>query len=307
MLVMARAVPLALFGWLWALPAFAVLEFEPSRAMCEDADTDGRDDLWVQVSEDGFGGWMATWQSGLFPGCFGYGSVRRSGRDGRRRCLGSGVDRQAVGKLRPGRALHPLDRWRLHLDDPRVPELECDHRQPRSTDGGSTWSAPAALSSSATSDTDDDYTEGLATDGAGTWLVVWVAVDVSLEGDVLASRSVDAGASWSADSVAMTNRFASDLPPDLATDRAGNWVAAWGTIGSPWYRVSAIHSRDDGDSWSARKEVAVSDHSGEATIAGQVATLRDPLGWMVVYPGDIPGTGDSPDIHFSTGLDLNPG
>ena len=44
----------------------------------------------------------------------------------------------------------------------------------RSTDAGATWTAPAALNSNAASDLLGDYDPQVATDGAGSWVAVWV-------------------------------------------------------------------------------------------------------------------------------------
>jgi hypothetical protein len=49
----------------------------------------------------------------------------------------------------------------------------------RSTDGGVTWSAPAALNANAATDTGEDGAPTLATDGAGTWVALWESTDSS--------------------------------------------------------------------------------------------------------------------------------
>jgi len=133
----------------------------------------------------------------------------------------------------------------------------------RSTNDGVTWSAPAALNSSAFGDLRGDANPDLATDGAGTWIAVWDSNDslndtIGTDDDILVARSTNGGASWSP--VAALNRAitdsGSDVEPRIATDGAGTWVVVWEStdglgVGAGNDRdLAAARSTDGGVTWS---------------------------------------------------------
>ena len=139
----------------------------------------------------------------------------------------------------------------------------------RSADGGETWSAPAALMAYAQTDNSFDVFPGVATDGEGTWLVVWSS-DYNLDGqlgddfDILVSRSTDNGATWS-DPIPGDPAFLSDGEDQDYTGNysaplslgEGVWLLGWYTYGSREETGSDIdvalsRSSDDGLSWSER-------------------------------------------------------
>ena len=68
----------------------------------------------------------------------------------------------------------------------------------RSTDAGATWTDAVPLNSNAVTDAGDDWAGQIATDGAGTWVVVWESNDslggtIGSDFDILVARSTDAG------------------------------------------------------------------------------------------------------------------
>ena len=137
----------------------------------------------------------------------------------------------------------------------------------------------------------------IATDGAGNWIAVWNLVSsISLDSDILFSRSVDNGTTWSAP--ALINGYGAidtsdDMDPDVATDGSGNWLVVWtsehdlgGTIGADW-DILVARSADNGATWSA--PAALNTHaatdSWEHDQHPQV--LIDGSGnWMAVWDSD---------------------
>jgi len=140
-----------------------------------------------------------------------------------------------------------------------------------STNDGVSWSDPEPLNTNAHTDGDaTDWFARAATDGAGNWMAIWqsfgdLAGTIGTDSDILASRSIDNGMTWSPP--APVNEYAStdaiiepiidgDILPDIATDGLGNWVAIWqsthafgGRFGTDW-DILAARSIDIGLNWS---------------------------------------------------------
>jgi len=135
----------------------------------------------------------------------------------------------------------------------------------RSTDNGATWSAPALLNTSGTTDSGVDEFPNLSTDGAGNWVAAWHST-VNLNDmagtdfDIFVARSTDNGVTWSVPALLNTNGTTDsgdDLEPNLSADGAGNWVAVWesfeelnGTAGTDG-DIFVARSADNGATWSA--------------------------------------------------------
>jgi hypothetical protein len=129
----------------------------------------------------------------------------------------------------------------------------------RSTNDGVTWSAPAPLTSDAPLPSFPVPAPQLAYAGAGVWVATWTSVPVEPYDSVLVARSADGGATWSPP----TGLNANDAEPGhsaasrLASDGAGNLVAAWatketlgGTLAPGALHVVAARSTDSGATWS---------------------------------------------------------
>lgn len=137
----------------------------------------------------------------------------------------------------------------------------------RSTDAGATWTDPQPVNTNASSDHGDDENPQVATDGTGVWLAVWASNDrlgvkvgnIGSDFDILYARSTDNGASWTDPAPLNANAGfdnMTDESPQLATDRAGNWVAVWrsaydfhGAIGTD-YDILFSRSSDNGVTWT---------------------------------------------------------
>lgn len=153
----------------------------------------------------------------------------------------------------------------------------------RSIDNGANWSIPIPLNTNATTDTGDDYTPDVATDGQGHWVVVWRSDDtlggtIGSDTDMLIARSINNGASWT-NPVPLNSNAGTDSgvdsSPRLVTDCKGNWLAAWvstNTLGATPPADGDIHfvrSIDNGEHWSlvaALNTNASSDSGADSSI-----------------------------------------
>jgi hypothetical protein len=134
----------------------------------------------------------------------------------------------------------------------------------RSVDNGETWSNPAPLNVNAGDDYGDDRSVRIATDGAGAWVALWSSTDsltnrIGGDSDILTARSNDKGATWTQPIPLNTNAAhdaSFDKTPDIVTDGAGRWLAAWSS-GDPQRGkldvdrdILVAHSEDGGATWS---------------------------------------------------------
>lgn len=120
-----------------------------------------------------------------------------------------------------------------------------------STDNAATWSAPQDIFASF--DGGNTFPR-IATDRAGTWIVVWrtesaLGNTIGQDGDILFSRSTDGGDTWSSaaplhSDAATDSRY--DTFPHLATDGSGVWV-----VSSGYGNAEVVRSTDNGATWSA--------------------------------------------------------
>jgi len=167
----------------------------------------------------------------------------------------------------------------------------------RSADNGVTWTAPAAVSSRARKDQGLDLTPALATDGKGTWIVVWSSTE-DLTGsrrndrDIQIAISTDDARTWSLPRYLngnATRDWGDDESPDIATDAAGHWVVVWqstdslgNTIGGD-RDVLAAASSDGGLTWSDPKPLdEAAAHDQRSDDAPRLATDRRGH-WMTVW------------------------
>jgi len=110
----------------------------------------------------------------------------------------------------------------------------------RSIDGGANWSLPVPIHPHDADDRHIELAPSIATDRQGRWVVGW-RVDGNLltppeDSDLLVVRSADNGANWSSPSALNSDAAADtgfDVNPHVATDRRGNWLAAWESNKSP--------------------------------------------------------------------------
>ncbi len=134
----------------------------------------------------------------------------------------------------------------------------------RTLDGGVTWETRFPVSAPGTrSNLDEvpgDYE--IATDRAGTWIVVFTLDGALGNSLVVAAASHDVGRTWEAP-IALHPGASNDFQPTIAADGHGGWVIVWtstdplANLGgrSDGVGLLAVHSGDDGRTWSSPSAV----------------------------------------------------
>src|SRR5262249_51472165 len=133
----------------------------------------------------------------------------------------------------------------------------------RSSDNGATWTDIAPLNTNAPRDFGSDTDPSIPTHRAGNWGGVWTSSDPPRGTahkcrDIVAARSTDNGATWSAPAPvnidAATDKNRIDERPWIATDGHGQWIAVWQSfdiLPSTDMDIMFARSTDAGATWSA--------------------------------------------------------
>lgn len=170
----------------------------------------------------------------------------------------------------------------------------------RSSDDGAHWTAPKPLSGRFLSDRDEDRGPALATDGKGTWMVVWTSthglgVASRRDRDIHFSVSTDNALTWSDPRALNSNAahdWGDDEAPDVATDDNGRWVVVWqssdslGNTKGGDRDILFATSTDAGSTWSPPDVVDASARSdvGFDTSPRVAADAGGPSGtWLVAW------------------------
>ncbi len=270
----------------------------PPAALNANARTDSDHDKNPYIATDGGGTWIAVWRIGYDMDQY----FIRSTDNGATWTAPAALNTNAgtdsgdddFARIAADGAGNWVAVWQSN-DETGGIGTDYDVLTARSTDGGATWTAPAALNNNAGTDSGDDSYPQLATDGAGNWVAIWQSTDdfggIGTDADILTARSTDNGATWTAPAVLNTNAAVDgshDWNPRAATDGAGNWVVVWqspediGGIGTDADILTA-RSTDDGATWTAPAALnsnAAAD--SEVDFFPQVAT--DGAGnWVTVW------------------------
>lgn len=190
-----------------------------------------------------------------------------------------------------------------------------------SSDDGVTWSGPAALNSNAGVDEGNDGDPQIATDGSGTWIVVWDSTDEAGAGlgsdrDILSAVSTDNGQNWS-DPLAVHQNAAtdqgSDARPRIRMIPEGVAIVVWessesmgGILGDD-FDILLARSNTGGQSWmpvAAMNSNSVGDNRSDRWADIDV---DDQGTWIVVWRSDdnLDGqVGYDADILFSRSTDI---
>ncbi|MDK2971434.1 MAG: hypothetical protein PWP23_1189 [Candidatus Sumerlaeota bacterium] len=258
-------------------PAHAEYGFTSAATLNTNAGSDSGIDYWPFIATDGSGNWVTVWYSGESLG----GTVGTDWDILFARSTDNGATWSAPAALNSNAAsdsgsdINPhvkydgagnwIAVWSSNDSLGGTTGTDDDILFARSTDGGATWSPPAPLNSSASTDEsfEEDIDPDIAPDGAGNWIAVWSSTNdldatVGADEDIFFARSTDNGATWTA--LTCLNDYASydgkdDRSPRIATDGAGNWVVTWesrvdnGVYGTDW-DIFFSRSTDNGATWT---------------------------------------------------------
>jgi hypothetical protein len=175
--------------------------------------------------------------------------------------------------------------WSSYEDVGGVIGTDGDVLFSRSTDGGLSWSSPAAIDPDAGTDSEDDWGISLATDGNGTWAAVWWKGEGFGDSDIWISRSLDDGAAFTpaARVEAGGPDGSRDFSPSIATDGRGSWLVAWSAPppGSA-FEILVARSTDECATFMApsriRSGVGGPYHEGEPHLS-----VSDAGSWVVAW------------------------
>jgi hypothetical protein len=181
-----------------------------------------------------------------------------------------------------------------------------------STNNGATWTTVQPLNTNAGTDSGNDRSPQVTTDGAGVWVAVWESGDtlggtIGTDTDILASRSTNNGATWTTVQPLNTNAVTdsgADYSPQLTTDGAGNWVAVWyseenlgGTIGTD-RDILVSRSTDNGATWTAPAALNTNAGTDSSYDTSPQVTTDGGGNWVAVW--------DSNDsLGFTIGTDYD--
>jgi hypothetical protein len=214
----------------------------PRRLLNSDGNDDTGVDAEPRLTTDYRGNWLIVWRCYLDPGDSDI-AVSTSNDNGRswtpRALLNSNGDTDTGDDYYPhvatDRKGNWLAVWRSEENLDGITGTDRDIFYATSTNIGADWSPPKLLNTSGTTDTGRDQSPQAATDGAGTWKVIWFSDDdqngtAGKDDDIFTSTSTDNGNTWTDPKPIDDNATSDtqgDFVPDIATDRRGTWWFIW--------------------------------------------------------------------------------
>lgn len=304
----------------------------PVAPLNTNAGSDTGDDEYPQITTDGQGNWVVVWQSTENLG----GAINTDSDILVARSTDNGASWSPPAPLNSTAATdaanaadedahiatdgqgHWLSVWTARRG---LTGTDADLLIARSDDNGVTWMPAVPVNNNAATDSRDDLDSQIVTDGQGNWLAAWLSQsDLSgtgTDGDIVAARSTDNGSTWT-DPAPLNTNATTDTGLDeavfLATDRHGNWVAAWRSRSDIGGNISGVndadllvaHSADNGATWtnpSLLNSKSATDTTGAEFEPYIVADGRG--NWIAVWDSNdnqdgIVGTdGDVLNLHFA--------
>ncbi len=300
-------------GATWTAPA----------ALDTNAAADSTPDYYPQVTTDNAGNWVAVWTSqnslGGTIGTDGDILVARSTDGGATWTAPAALNTNAatdseydyMAQVTTDSAGSWVAVWQSTDTLGGTIGTDLDILVARSTNNGATWTATAALNTNAATDSGDDWSPQVTTDGAGSWVAVWHSYDslgdtIGTEADILFSRSTNSGATWTATAALNTNAAADtdDYQPQVTTDGSGNWVAVWssnddfgGTIGLD-ADILVSRSTDSGVTWTALAALNTNAGTDTGDDSMPQVTTDGAGNWVAVWSSDD-------DLGGTIGLDAD--
>ncbi len=267
-----------------------------------DAATDSsvNNDLFPAIKANGSGTWITAWAAGTV-------LLSRSIDNGATWSVSVSA---GTGGTRPRIGVSATGTWLVTFGGSIGPDGDILYI--RSTDDGVSWSAPDPVNTNAATDGagESDGRPDVATDDAGTWVVVW-----EKNFAVYAATSTDDGLTWSPPVLVTTATTGIDsVSPRIASDGAGRWVVVWeshdslgGTIGFDSDILYAV-SNDDGATWSSAMAVSPSAFVGDSRGAADPVIATDRMGnWYVGWWSGVKfaggGIGADSDIVMAHSTD----
>lgn len=249
------------------------------------------------VACDGRGNWVVAWQSlGTIAGSDADILFMHSADAGENwsppRPLAAGSGSDSAQDFHPALLALPdgtwLAAWETNADIAGAGR-DFDIVFSRSEDGGRRWSEPRPLDPEAGKDGDGDRRVVLAADGGGVVVAAWEAFaakegSLGADWDILVSRSLDGGLSWSASAPlsrqAGTDEAAADDGVALAAGEDG-WVALWSSAAghkaaSFGRRVWKVFSVDGGVTWSEPRPLVAAPEADRGSDAEVDAASAGP-------------------------------
>ncbi|MFQ5489935.1 MAG: sialidase family protein [Phycisphaerae bacterium] len=223
------------------------VNWTPTFALNHVASADSGDDRTPVVVTDGAGRWIAVWSSTESLGAFGAdGDIAWavSSDDGATWTdadfLNGNAMADSADDEMPSLATDGQGNWVavwVSAGDSGTLGEDADILLARSSDNGDSWTDPVAVKSNAATDASQDDRPVVATDGGGNWVVVWESDDdlagAGSDFDILAARSTDNGANWTAP-VTVNNTAGTDSTddraPSMAADGNGQWIVVWESV-----------------------------------------------------------------------------
>ncbi len=286
-----------------------------------DAGSDSGNDIFPRIVSDGGGNWLTVWSTfnvvgAVFP-ILGTStdldiSISRSSDNGLNwdvpTPLNSNADsdngRDFWPDLASDGAGHWVAVWTSNEDLGGI-GTDDDILVARSSDNGATWTKPVALNTDASTDNVDDRTPAIATNGVGSWVVIW-SFSGDLEGTgprggTRVARSTDNGETWTTPTSPLSDKLGNVR---LATDARGVWVAIGNGQGNPTgptgpdTDVFAATSLNDGVAWT---EVVQVNTNATFDVGGDFLPALDTDGlgnWVAAWISneDLDGIGIDDDI-----------